>query len=222
MKTKTYEHFKPQNRRDSMNPRKMALGKFFLLLASGGLLFPMQALSLPTDPSVTHGQATVETAGTEMTVTQTSDRTIINWDGYSIDADELVQYIQPGASSVSLNRVTGGDPSQILGQMIANGQIFLINPSGIIFGEQAKVNVAGLLATTLNISDQDFLDGNYTFTQEQNEALAAIINKGEIIINDNGYAILVAPLVSNEGLIVANMGQVRIGGAETFTVNFDG
>jgi len=205
-----------------MNLGKKTVVRFLLLLASGGLLFPMQALSLPNNPSVIYGDANINQSGNQMTITQTSNKTIINWEGYSIDVNELVQYIQPGKNSVSLNRITGGNPSEILGQLISNGQIFLINPSGIIFGENARVNVAGLLATTLNISDSDFISGNYTFTQDANKALAAIINKGEIVITDNGYAVLVAPLVSNEGLIVANLGKVVIAGAEGFTVNFDG
>jgi trimeric autotransporter adhesin len=196
--------------------------RFFLLMAAGGLLFPMQALSLPNDPTVVAGQSEITQSGTQMTVTQTTDRSIINWGGYSIDTNELVQYLQPGVNSVSLNRITGGNPSEILGQLLANGQIFLINPSGIVFGKDATINVAGLLATTLNIADTDFLSGRYNFAQDDSAALSYVINKGTIIVQDNGYAVLVAPLVSNEGLIVANMGRVALGGAESFSVSFDG
>ncbi|HPP13007.1 MAG TPA: filamentous hemagglutinin N-terminal domain-containing protein, partial [bacterium] len=198
------------------------ISRLLVLVAAGGLLFPMQALPLPNQPQVVAGQASVTQAGSQMNVTQTTQRAVINWQGYSIGANETVQYIQPGATPVSLNRVVGQDPSAILGQLLANGQVFLINPNGIVFGPTSVVNVAGLLATTMNISDSDFMSGNYRFTQDQNTALSYLINKGTITVGDNGYVILVAPLVSNEGLIVANLGKVVIGGGESFTLNFDG
>ncbi|HOL67074.1 MAG TPA: filamentous hemagglutinin N-terminal domain-containing protein, partial [bacterium] len=173
------------------------ISRLLVLVAAGGLLFPMQALPLPNQPQVVAGQASVTQAGSQMNVTQTTQRAVINWQGYSIGANETVQYIQPGATSVSLNRVVGQDPSAILGQLLANGQVFLINPNGIVFGPTSVVNVAGLLATTMNISDSDFMSGNYRFTQDQNTALSYLINKGTITVGDNGYVILVAPLVSN-------------------------
>ncbi|MCD6221604.1 filamentous hemagglutinin N-terminal domain-containing protein, partial [bacterium] len=217
------EPIKQNKRRESMKVgKRFLIGRFLLLVAAGGLLWPMQALPLPQNGNVVAGQAEINQAANQMTITQQSGKTIINWDSYSIDVNELVQYIQPGANAVSLNRVVGSDPTAILGQLIANGQVWIINPNGILFGKDATVNVAGLLATALNISDTDFLNSNYEFNQDSNSALSYIINKGKIVINDNGYAILVAPLVSNEGLIVANLGKVRIGAAEKFTVNFDG
>ncbi|MCM8769443.1 MAG: filamentous hemagglutinin N-terminal domain-containing protein, partial [Candidatus Omnitrophica bacterium] len=198
------------------------VSRLMVLIAAGGLLFPMQALPLPNNPQVVAGESSVTQAGSQMTVTQTTNRAVINWQGYSIGQGESVRYDQPGASAVSLNRVVGQDPSTILGQLLANGQVFLINPNGIVFGPTSVVNVAGLLATTMNISDADFMAGNYFFAQDPNTALSYIINKGTITVGDNGYVVLVAPLVSNEGLIVANLGKVVIGGAESFTVNFDG
>ena len=197
-------------------------GRVLMLIASGYLLFPVQALPLPTGANVVAGQSQITTSGNQMTITQTTDKAIINWQGYSIDLNEIVKYIQPNANSISLNRVVGIDPSIILGQLIANGRVWIVNPNGIFFGKDAVINVSGILASTLNIKDSDFLSGKYEFTQDSNSALSSIINKGKIIINDNGYAILVAPLVSNEGLIVANLGKVIIAGTENFVVNFDG
>ena len=197
-------------------------GRVLMLIASGYLLFPIQALPLPTGADVVAGQSQIETSGNQMTITQTTDKAIINWQGYSIDINEIVKYIQPSANSISLNRVVGIDPSIILGQLIANGRVWIVNPNGIFFGKDAVINVGGIIASTLNIKDSDFLSGKYEFTQIPNSALSSIINKGKIIVNDNGYAILVAPLVSNEGLIVANLGKVIIAGSENFVVNFDG
>jgi filamentous hemagglutinin family protein len=191
----------------------VGLGMFFL---------PAQGIAIPQDPSFNAEHVGISQEGSSMVIEQHVDKAIIDWKDYSIDADELVQYIQPNADAIALNKITGANPSEIMGDLLANGQIFIINPNGILFGPNSHVNTAGLLATTLNISDADFLEGNYEFSQEQYKELAAIINKGEITISDNGYVVIVAPLVSNEGLIVANLGSVHVGAAERFTVNFDG
>ena len=208
--------------RQTLKALPIIVSRTLSLMLAVQLVWPSTAYALPRNPEVVYGEAKIGDAGKELTIDQTSDKTIINWGGYSIDAAELVRYLQPGANSISLNRVTGGDPSLILGQLQANGQIFLINPSGVIFGKEAQVNTAGLLATTLDIADPDFIAGKYNFAQDPTKPLASVINKGQIVIANNGYAVLVAPLVSNEGLIVANLGQVKIGGAEAFSVNFDG
>ncbi len=187
------------------------------------LLIPALAHALPQGGNVVGGSASISTPNSgAMNIVQTTNKAIINWQGFSIDVNELVKFVQPGSSAVALNRVVGVDPSSILGQLSANGKVFLVNPNGIFFGKNAQVDAAGLLATTLNIKDSDFMSGKYAFTQDQDKALSYIINQGKIVINDNGFAVLVAPLVSNEGLIVANLGQIKIGAAEQFTVNFDG
>ncbi|MBT7264908.1 MAG: filamentous hemagglutinin N-terminal domain-containing protein, partial [Waddliaceae bacterium] len=212
-----------KNRSEGMrNLAKRLLTSVATTIIGGLLLVPSQGMAIPQEPSFSDGQVGIINDGTTMTIEQHVDKAIINWDEYSIAADELVQYIQPGIESIALNKITGANPSEIMGDLLANGQIFIMNPNGILFGPDSHVNTAGLLATTLGISDADFLEGNYDFSQEQYAQLSSIINKGEITISDNGYAVLVAPLVSNEGLIVANLGTVRVGAAEHFTVNFDG
>jgi filamentous hemagglutinin family protein len=170
------------------------------------MLIPAMSHALPQGGNVTGGSASISTPDpSTMNITQTTNKAIINWQGFSIDVNELVKFIQPGSSAVALNRVVGVDPSSILGQLVANGNIFLVNPNGIVFGPNSTVDTAGLLATTLNIKDSDFMSDNYSFFQDQDKALSYIINKGKIVINDNGFAVLVAPLVSNEGLIIANL-----------------
>ncbi len=187
------------------------------------MLIPAMSHAIPQGGDVVGGSASISTSDpSTMNITQTTNKVIINWQGFSIDVNELVKFIQPGSSAVALNRVVGIDPSLILGQLVANGRIFLVNPNGIVFGPNSTVDAAGLLATTLDINDSDFMSDNYSFFQDQEKALSYIINEGKIVINDNGFAVLVAPLVSNEGLIIANLGQVKIGAAEQFTVNFDG
>ncbi|MBT7265135.1 MAG: filamentous hemagglutinin N-terminal domain-containing protein, partial [Waddliaceae bacterium] len=192
-------------------------------IAIGGIfLLPVKAMAIPQEATFDAEQIAIAQVGTTMTIDQSVDKAIIDWQDYSIAADELVQYVQPSTDAIALNKITGANPSEIMGDLTANGQIFIMNPNGILFGPDSHVNTAGLLATTLNITDEDFLNGDYDFVQDQYKDLAYIINEGEITISDNGYLVLAAPLVSNEGLIVANLGTVVAGAAEEFTINFDG
>ena len=160
----------------------------------------------PTGPTVRHGQVNI-TPGVQTQIQQLTEKAIIDWQSFSIGASETVQFLQPGQISVILNRVTGGDPSTILGQMRANGQVFLINPNGILFGPGSQVSVGSLVASTLNLSDEAFLAGNYNFHQDPNVDLAAIVNQGRIEVTDAGYAVLTGPAVVNEGTIVARAGH---------------
>jgi filamentous hemagglutinin family protein len=136
--------------------------------------------------------------------------------------NELVRFLQPGQTAVALNRVTGVDPSTILGQLIANGQVFILNPNGVVFGSSAKVDVAGLIASTLKMSDADFMAGNYSLHAKPGADPGVVVNRGEIKVADNGFVFLVAPSVRNEGLIIANLGKVVLGAGDKAKVDFQG
>jgi len=179
---------------------------------------------LPQQGTVAGGSATITTPNAAtMFINQATDKAIINWNSFSIGTNELVKFMQPGAASVVLNRVTGVDPSSILGQLAANGRVFLVNPNGILFGSTAKIDVAGLVATTFNIKDSDFMSGKYVFEQDLTKAPSYVINQGEIKIADNGFAFLVAPAVANEGFIVAHLGKVVMGaGSDRLTIDMYG
>src|ERR1700722_8819780 len=165
----------------------------------------------PTGSTVVTGTATIQQAGTTTTITQATNQAIINWNSFGIGANELVKFIQPSQLSVILNRVTGIDPSVILGSLQANGRIFLVNPNGIVFGQGSQVDVGGIMASTLNISNSDFLSGTYNFQQDPGATLSAITNQGSIHASNGGYVVLVAPLINNQGTIVANLGQISLG-----------
>ncbi len=187
------------------------------------LFWPALALAGPDDPSVAGGEVTITNPDASTTlIQQGTDRAIVNWHGFSIDVNELVQVQQPGADSVLLNHVTGGDPSNILGSLVANGRVFIVNPNGVVFGPGSSIDAAGILATTFKIDDADFMGGHYNFAQDPNAQLAAIINQGEIRVSDGGFVFLVAPAVANEGLIIANLGQVVLGAGQSLTVDFMG
>lgn len=173
--------------------------------------------ALPTGGQVVAGQASIQQAGAAMTIRQATDQAILNWQSFNIGASASVNFIQPGASSVALNRVLGTDPSAIYGQLTANGQVFLVNPSGVLFGPGARVDVGGLVASTLAIRDADFLDRNYRFTRDG--ATAAVVNQGEIV---GQYVALLAPEVRNDGVIAARMGTVALAAGDAVTLGISG
>ncbi|MFA7483534.1 MAG: filamentous hemagglutinin N-terminal domain-containing protein [Vulcanimicrobiota bacterium] len=197
--------------------RKLCSSALLIGLLTGG------AGALPEGPTVGSGQGSVNitTNGSTQTIQQFTDRAIINWNSFNIDVGELVNFVQPSSVSAILNRVVGQDPSTILGAMRANGQVFLINPNGVVFGHTANVDVGSLVVSTLGISDQDFLSGNLTFQQEADKDLAAVINHGTIKVDDNGFVVLTGPMVANDGVILARVGQVALAGGTKSTVSFD-
>ena len=127
------------------------------------LAFGANVYAAPTGGAVSAGSASIAGGAGKTTINQTSQNVAINWQSFSIGAEEAVQFVQPNSSSVALNRVLGPDPSNILGSLSANGKVFLLNPNGILFGKGAQVNVGGLVASTLSITDSDFMAGKYKF-----------------------------------------------------------
>ena len=180
-------------------------------------------MALPSDGNVVGGHATIQQVNPhQLDIQQTTDKAILNWKSFSIAGDETVHFMQPSVHSIALNRVVGTDPSVILGHLQSNGRIFLLNPNGILFGAGAQIDVGGLLATTLQIRDEDFMAGRYLFAQDPLKGLRTVINRGTIQVSDHGFVFLAAPGVSNEGLIVANLGTVVLGSGQALTVDLMG
>lgn len=172
------------------------------------LAFSVQtAQANPVGGSVVNGSASFATSGNTLTVTNTPG-TIINWQGFSIGSNEATIFAQQSASSTVLNRVVGNDPSNILGKLQSNGRVFLINPNGILFGAGAVVDVAGLVASTLNLSNADFLAGKYHFTEVP--GAANVSNAGNITAQEGGQIYLIAPNVENTGVITAPNGEILL------------
>ncbi|MEG0334115.1 MAG: filamentous hemagglutinin N-terminal domain-containing protein, partial [Akkermansia sp.] len=193
-------------------------------ILSGVLFFSSTpiAWALPSGGSVVGGEAIINQGGNTTTINQITDKAIIDWQKFGISADEALHFLQPGQSSVILNRVTGNESSSIFGELTANGRVFIINPNGILFGAGSSIDVAGLVATTLNIKNEDFMSGNYSFTQDEAAKLAYVVNEGRITIGDNGFAYLVAPGVQNKGIIVAKAGQVVMASGKQAYIDFSG
>ena len=182
------------------------------------LAFGSNVYALPTGGAVSAGSASIASGAGKTTINQSSQNVAINWQSFSIGADEAVQFVQPNSSSVALNRVLGPDPSSILGSLSANGKVFLVNPNGILFGKGAQVNVGGLVASTLNITDSDFMAGNYKFA---GAGSGTILNQGSINA-DGGYVALLGANVSNEGVISARLGTVALAAGNAMTLDVAG
>ena len=190
-------------------PAKHRPGRRLAIAAAVASCFAGTALANPANPQVVHGTAGFSQAGNILTVTN-APNTIINWGSFSINAGELTRFVQQSANSAVLNRVIGQDPSAILGALQSNGRVFLINPNGITFGAGAQIDVAGLVASTLRLSNEDFLAGRLRFTEG---AIAnSIINQGVI---NSGAVYLVGSAVSNEGLITSPRGEIVLAAGQS-------
>ncbi len=186
-------------------------------------ILPARALNpgaLPTGGHIVSGQGTIAASGDNMTVTQLQNQMILNWNTFNIGQDASVTFLQPSASSSALNRILGQNPAEIFGSLKANGRIFLLDPAGIIFGPTARVDVGGLVASSLNLSDSDYLSGNFRFTSTGLQS--SVINQGTINAAKYGVVALIAPQVSNQGTISAPGGSVALAGGNRVTLDFTG
>src|SRR3990167_5224137 len=180
--------------------------------------------SLFANPAVDHivsGDVAIEQTANTTTINQASDKAIINWKSFNIDSNESTHFNQP-AGGITLNRV---DPTQgasvIYGKLTSTGQIILVNPGGVFFGSSAYVNVGSLIASTEGITDKDFLNSHYHFSQDSPYS-GSIINEGTIIAANHGLIALVGRGVRNNGLIEANLGQVALASGDAVTMSFSG
>ncbi len=207
--------------------RRWIHGRGFLLFGCPVLTalliagFSSVARAGPEGGVVRTGSAQIVEQGSTTLIRQSSPRAIIDWRNFGILADERVQFAQPSSSSATLNRVTGDRVSVLLGRMDANGQVLLINPNGIILGQGAQINVGSLIASTANISNNNFMEGRLVF-DEPGRPGAGVINSGRITAAEGGLVALVAPHVRNDGLIQARLGKVVLGAADTFTIDLYG
>lgn len=174
-----------------------------------------QADANGTDPTVVFGQASFSTLGSSLRIAN-SPGAIINWQGFSIGAGETTRFIQQSATSTVLNRVIGPDPSTILGALTSNGRVFLINPSGILVGQGAHIDVAGLVASTLNLSNQDFLAGRLSFSP--NPLAGNVENRGSITTPSGGSVYLAGANVTNSGIISSPQGDIILAAGHSVNI----
>lgn len=211
--------FRPASRR--LPVAGAIMGALLGVPAHHALSQGLPAGALPTKGNVVHGTASISQSGNAMAIHQSSGKLITNWDTFNIGSGARVDFLQPSASSMALNRVLSADPSRIYGQLNANGQVFLVNPAGVLFAPGSKVNVGGLVASSLDISNADFAAGNFRFSGGAS-AGGEVVNEGEISTADKGYAALLGPRVRNAGSIVARMGTVALAAGDAVTLDLHG
>ena len=163
-----------------------------------------QSQVLPSGPTVVNGTADIQLQGSgERMVIANSANAILNWNAFSIGRENTVQFIQPSANSKVLNRVTGNDPSNIMGSLQSNGQVWLVNPNGVLFGADARVDVGALVASTLAVSNQNFLDGRLAFGNAGAPA-GQVVNQGTLSTSFGGHVWLIGASVRNQRTVDSN------------------
>ena len=176
---------------------------------------------LPSHGVVSSGAATINQNGSTLTINQGSARAVVDWNGFSVGPQNQVVFAQPGASSAILNRVTGSAPSTLAGQIEANGQVFLINPNGVAITPSGAVKVGGgFVASSLDIANSDFNNGNLRFSGTG--ASAPVSNAGSLQVAPGGFLAMFGGSVSNSGLISVPLGKVGLGSGEQATLNLTG
>ncbi len=189
-----------------------------LALLASLFFVPFQAHAADAaNATVTAGAASVATVGTTTTINQASQRAAIDWTSLSTRANEALIFNQPNAQAIALNRITGSSPSELLGSLTANGQVFILNPNGVLFGAGSQVNVGGLVASTLSMSNVDFMNGNHVFTGSG----GSVVNQGTLNAAPGGYLALLAPEVRNEGVMTASLGAALLAAGNKVTLNLD-
>ena len=192
----------------------LALGLMLAIVSAG------PAVAGPTGGEVVGGDGSITARGDLTQIDQYTNRISINWDTFDVAANETVRFVQPGSTSVALNTIFDQNPSQIFGTIEANGRVLLINPNGLIFSPTAQVNVAGLVASSLNISTADFMAGNYTFEADGSGGM--VLNQGSLQAAPGGFIALLGEAVANEGLMIADAGTIAMGAGTKVALDFDG
>ncbi|EPC0218934.1 filamentous hemagglutinin N-terminal domain-containing protein [Salmonella enterica subsp. enterica serovar Newport] len=200
----------------ALTPLAFLTGLVMALLPGIALANP----DLPTGGQIVQGQGSISTGGNQMTVTQNTHGMVTNWNSFDIGKNHTVQFVQPDSSAIALNRVTGGHESQILGTLTANGQVMLVNPAGVMFGKGATVNTAGLVASTKNISNVDFMAGRYTLSGSSHPG-AEVVNQGSLTTTEGGYIVLAADRVKNSGTLRTPGGKTVLAAGDSVTLQLD-
>ncbi|WP_158762622.1 YDG domain-containing protein [Paraburkholderia acidiphila] len=173
----------------------------------------------PSGGQIVSGTGTIQQSGSTTTIQQTSPTLQLNWRSFNVGAGQTVDFVQPGSSSVAVNRILGSTPSAVLGNLNANGQVWLINPNGVLFGPSARVNVGGIVASTLDVDPGSLGSNTRRFS---GNGQGSVVNQGTITAADGGYVALLGNRVSNQGIISARLGTVALAGGSAATLTFDG
>ncbi len=195
------------------------------LLSLGLVGLSYSAFANPLDPTVVNGTVEFQGLGTSNLQITNTPGAIINWQNFSINAGEITRFLQQNPQSAVLNRVIGSNPSQIFGTLQSDGRVFLINSNGILVGSGAVIDLQGLILSTLDITDQNFLDGNYQFKQRGNGAPIVVENGAQITTvngGDGGQVWLLAKTIDHQGQITTPLGQTVLAAGTQVQVSESG
>jgi len=201
--------------RGKRSKRKLTLAAF----TCGASMAASIAQAGPTGGQVTAGSGTITESGSTTTVRQGSQNLSIDWQTFNIAPTETVDFVQPSTTAVAVNRILDPNASQILGHLNANGQVYLINPNGVIFGRGAEVNVGGLVASTLALDPSAPTSDSKNFS---GSGTGSVINEGTITATNGGGVALLGNHVANGGVISAQLGTVALGAGSVATLTFSG
>ncbi len=199
------------------NAKGRGKGSARKLIAAALALSATVAHASPTGGQVISGAGSIAQNGATTTITQSTQNLALNWQGFNIASNETVNFVQPSAAAVAINRIFDTNGTQILGHLNANGQIYLINPNGILFGAGAQVNVGGLVASTLDIASSS--NGVVSFS---GTGTGSVINQGAVNAASSGYVAFIGNKVSNTGTIAVPTGAVALGAGSAVTLTFAG
>ena len=186
------------------------------LICCCNLVFPVPiAMAAPQGGKVVGGSAHIHQSGGTTTINQSSNRAVINWNSFDIGKNETVRHNMPSANSAGLHRVVGGGgASQIMGQLQSNGNVYLVNPAGVVIHKGARIDANSFTATSRDISNDNFMKGNMVF-DKPGRPDAEVINQGTISVKENGLAALVAPTVRNDGVIAGKLAKVALASGDS-------
>ncbi|HEY7978961.1 MAG TPA: filamentous hemagglutinin N-terminal domain-containing protein, partial [Rhizomicrobium sp.] len=197
------------------------LGAASVLLGAGQAQ-ALDANTLPQNPNVVGGKDSFSQSGSTLNVNQSTNRTVIDWRSFDIGSKAQVNFNQPGTSSIAVNRINGStNPTDIEGGLHANGQVWILNPNGVFFGKGARVDAAGIVASTANVDANAFMAGSNKL-QMTGADHGFVENQGNISVGANGLAAFVAPSVRNSGTINATVGRVALAAGTTYTLDLAG
>ena len=186
------------------------------LVTALSLVFTL-AQAGPSGGEVAAGAGSIAQTGSTTTIHQSSQNLSLNWKIFNIGAQETVNFVQPSASAIAVNRIYDTNGSQILGHLNANGQVYLINPNGVLFGQGAQINVGGLVVSTLEMNDANLGSASRVFS---GNSTASVLNNGTISVASGGYVALLGNNVINQGSISAPLGAVALGAGSSITLTF--
>ena len=179
----------------------------------GWALLPFCLQAAPVGGTITSGTGTITPNGSQTDIQQISNNLAINWTSFNIQAGEQVNFIQPSASSIALNRDFSGIASELYGDLNANGQVFLLNSAGILIGPTANINVGGLFLSDMSLTDEEL--SNFTDTGtlrliDQDNQMGGISIEGAITTTTRQGITIIAQFIENQGDLTANNGNVTL------------